>query len=86
MLKKQRVDKLQGKEDEGVSWGMGFDEDEIAAFQKKQEEESDEASGEGSSDEDDEDVKFLNVEKLKQRDDLSDKQKGMLQKVEGIRR
>ena len=75
---------------------MGNEEEEIAAYQRKQDEnpsEGDEDNSEdfGLSDDDDaddsdEDVKLLNVEALRQRDDLTDKQKQMLSKIEGIRR
>jgi hypothetical protein len=46
---------------------MSFNEDEIAAYQKKMEEENDsgDESGEGESGEDDEDVKLLNIENLR---------------------
>jgi hypothetical protein len=27
-----KLQKLHGNEDEGVSWGMGFDEEEVAAY------------------------------------------------------
>ena len=70
-LKNQRISRIHGGDDEGVSWGMGFEEDEIAEFQKRQEEEGDDSgdeSHEGESDSDDdsdEDVKLLNVEALR---------------------
>ncbi|CDW88843.1 fha domain protein [Stylonychia lemnae] len=93
-LHDQKIQQLHGKDNEGVSWGMGFEEDEIAEYQRKQDEEGDEnddESREGNSDSDgdedsDDDVRLLNVEVLRQRDDLTEKQVQMLNKVEGIRR
>eukprot|EP00347_Sterkiella_histriomuscorum_P006871 403351118 len=93
-LHDQKLQRIHGNEDEGVSWGMGFEEDEIAEYQRKMDEEGDdEESREGFSDEDsdngnsdDDDVKLLNVEALRQRTDLTEKQTQMLNKVEGIRR
>lgn len=44
----------------------------------------DDESGQGTSDEEDEDLKLLNVENLRQRPDLSDRQKQLLNKVDGL--
>lgn len=68
---------------------MGFEEEEIQEYQRKRDEEgtSDESSsnseGEGDNDEE---AKLLDIEALRQRDDLTDKQLQMLNKIEGIRR
>ena len=35
MFKQQKLEAIHGREDEGVSWGMGNDEEEIAAYQRK---------------------------------------------------
>jgi hypothetical protein len=66
---------------------MDFDgEDEIAEYQKGLEDEpSEDENREGSQDEDDEDA-LLDIETLKMRDDLTEKQHSLITKVEGIRR
>ena len=72
LLKDQKISRIHGKEEEGISWGMGFEEDEIAEYQKKVDEEGDdddesrEGDSDSNSDDDsDEDVKLLNVEVLR---------------------
>lgn len=66
---------------------MGDDEEEIVAFQRKQEEEDENASREGvSDDEDEEEDELMDLEKVRMREGLSDRQKQLITKVEGIRR
>ena len=76
-LKQERVQKLTGNAEEGVSWGMDFEEEEQIQQYQKQMEDNDEEdneshSGDSSSSEDDH--KLLDIEQLKQRDDLTEKQ------------
>lgn len=72
---------------------MGFDDEEaVAQYQKKLIE--DEANGDSLSDDNsninsdsDEDSQLLDIDSLRARDsELTDKQRSMLSKVEGIRR
>ena len=69
----------QDENEGGISWGMGFDEeDEIAAYQKNlEEDESDDESREGLSDDeglgDDDENQLLDIEKIKMREGLTDK-------------
>ena len=70
---------------------MDHDEDEIIAFQKKLEEEEDNASQEGGNSEGEdnygnEDGQLLDLEKIKARDDLNEKHKQQINKIDGIRR
>lgn len=83
--KEQTMRKLHAEEDAGISWGMGDEEDEIRAYQKRLEEEESEDSREAQEAEED-DGSLLDLEKIKARDDLNDKQRQMIAKVEGIRR
>ena len=68
---------------------MGFeDEDAIAEYQKGLEvEESDgEASKGAGGDSDDEEDQLLDIETIKMRDELTEKQHSLISKIEGIRR
>ena len=42
-LRQEQVQRVQGNEDEGVGWGMDFDEEEIRAYQKRMEEEEEQS-------------------------------------------
>ena len=69
---------------------MDFNEEEIYAHQRKMEQEEDDSDqssmSEGSSDEEgDEESRRLKFEKLKERTDLNDKQRQMIQKIEHTR-
>jgi len=56
-----------------VGWGIDDNDEEIRAFQAKQDEEEEE-----DDDQEDDDFSVIDVEKLKKRGDLSEKQKQML--------
>ncbi len=92
-VKRLRGEDLENEEESGVSWGMGFeDEEEIAAYQKRMEEEdnSDQSRDGGRSDDEygdeDDENQLLDIEKLKMREDLTDKQKQLVSKLDSIRR
>jgi hypothetical protein len=75
----------------GATWGMDFDgEAEVEALQRKLDIEEDQQKGDdmfGLSDSDEETIRTLDVEKLKMKSgSLSEKQRGMVLKVDGLRR
>lgn len=77
----------------GASWGMDFDgEAEVEALQRKLDIEDDQQRAEdgehlGLSDSDEETIRVLDIEKLKAKSGaLSEKQRGLVQKVDGLRR
>lgn len=77
----------------GATWGMDFEgEAELEALQRKLDIEDDEQlqnDGEiiGLSDSDEETIRVLDIEKLKVKSgSLSEKQRGLVQKVDGLRR
>ena len=92
-LKQDNLKRIRGRDDEGgeggISWGMGFeDEDAIAEYQKGLEVEESEGEGSkgGGGESEDEEDQLLDIETIKMRDELTEKQHSLISKIEGIRR
>ena len=92
--KQDEMNKFRKHEEEGAAWGMNFDEeDQINQFQRESEMNDNNGQGgdvydntSGSEDGDADKDQLLDLEKIKAREGITEKQTSLISKIEGIRR